>query len=315
MKDKAAHWAFAPATRPAVAGVRDAAWVRNPVDAFVLARLEKEQLTPSREADRRTLIRRVSFDLTGLPPAPERMERFVSEEEPNAYENLVDELLASPRYGERWARHWLDVVHYGESHGYDKDKPRPNAWPYRDYVIRALNEDKPYPRFVQEQVAGDVLFPETNDGVVATGFIAAGPWDFVGHTELREGTVDKEITRSNDRDDMVMTAMSTFQSLTVHCARCHEHKFDPITQEDYYRLQAVFAGVDRGEREYPGGGKVYAAVPLKKPRPIHLLHRGDVKQPRQVVAAGALAVFTGKDATFSLSSGDDEGARRAALAK
>src|SRR5688500_6252827 len=185
VRDKADHWAFKPATRPAVPEVRRAAWVRNPVDAFVLARLEKERLEPSPEAERRTLIRRLSFDLTGLPPTPDRVERFAGDADPHAYEKLVDELLASPRYGERWARHWLDVVHFGESHGYDKDKPRPNAWPYRDYVIRALNEDKPYPRFVQEQLAGDVLFPGTGDGLTATGFIAAGPWDFVGHTELR----------------------------------------------------------------------------------------------------------------------------------
>ena len=160
--------------------------------------------------------------------------------------SLVDRLLASPRYGERWGRHWLDVVHFGESHGYDKDKPRPNAWPYRDYVIRSLNADKPYDRFVAEQLAGDVLSPDDPQATVATGFIAAGPWDFVGHVELREGTVDKDIARSNDRDDMVANAMSTFTSLTVHCARCHNHKFDPIRQEDYYALQAVFAGVDRG---------------------------------------------------------------------
>src|SRR5258706_275086 len=142
-------------------------------------------------------------------------------------------VLASARYGERWARHWLDVVHFGETHGYDKDKLRPNAWPYRDYVIRALNEDKPYSRFVQEQLAGDVLFPESADGIVATGFIAAGPWDYVGHVELPESKTDGLIARYNDRDDMVMNAMSTFLSLTVHCARCHDHKFDPVSQEDY----------------------------------------------------------------------------------
>ncbi len=206
------------------------------IDAFIDATLAAKGLKPAPPADRRTLLRRVTFDLTGLPPG---------EDDGADYEQVVDRLLASPRYGERWGRHWLDTVHFGETHGYDKDKPRPNAWPYRDYVIRALNEDMPYPRFVREQLAGDLLGPST---VVATGFIAAGPWDFVGHVELPETKTDGLIARYNDRDDMLMTAMSTFASLTVHCARCHDHKFDPIAQEDYYALQAVFAGVDRADR-------------------------------------------------------------------
>ena len=317
-------WAFRrPAERPAVPQTSGAGanWVRNPIDAFVLAKLRAEGLSPSPEADRRTLIRRLSFNLTGLPPTPEGVKQFVEDEAPDAYEKLVDRLLASPHYGERWARHWLDVVHFGETHGYDKDKPRNHAWPYRDYVIRSLNEDKPYSRFVKEQLAGDVLFPGSPEGIVATGFIAAGPWDFVGHMELREGTVDKEITRSLDRDDMLMTAASTFLSLTVHCARCHDHKFDPISAEDYYRLQAVFAGVDRGERHFadPALPKqtrpVYAAVPLDKPRPIHFLMRGDVKQPKGVVAPGTLAALSGGRPSFDLPDGAPEGARRAALAE
>ena len=176
------------------------------------------------------------------------MENFVNDSSADAYEQLVDELLASPRYGERWARHWLDVIHYGESHGYDKDKPRVNAWPYRDYVIQSLNDDKPYSRFIEEQIAGDVLFPNNPQAFVATGFIAAGPWDFVGHQELREGTIDKDMTRVLDRDDMVATTISTFTSMTAHCARCHDHKFDPIPQQEYYNLQAVFAGVDRADQ-------------------------------------------------------------------
>jgi len=239
-------WSLAPLADVQPPTVADP-WVRNPIDAFVLAKLKELQLTPSPEADRRTLLRRLKFDLHGLPPTPEEAAEFEADKSPFAYERLVDRLLASPRYGERWARHWLDVVHYGESHGYDKDKPRPNAWPYRDYVITALNADLPYSQFVREQLAGDVL-GEYPRGVAATGFIAAGPWDFVGHVELREGTVDKLITRSLDRDDMVMTTMASFLSLTVHCARCHDHKFDPIRMEDYYRLQAVFAGVERADQ-------------------------------------------------------------------
>src|SRR5438552_6285910 len=247
---KSDHWAFKPAIRPAIPVVQRQGWARNPIDDFVLAKLEAEKLAPSPEADRVTLIRRLSFDLAGLPPTPEEVEQFIADRRADAYETVVDQLLASPRYGERWARHWLDVVHYGESHGYDKDKPRPNAWPYRDYVIRSLNNDTPYSRFVQEQIAGDVLFPDSADGVVATGFIAAGPWDFVGHVELSESKTDGLIARYNDRDDMVMNTMSTFLSLTVHCARCHDHKFDPISQEEYYGLQAVFAGVDRADRPF-----------------------------------------------------------------
>ncbi|HEU0012019.1 MAG TPA: DUF1549 domain-containing protein, partial [Verrucomicrobiae bacterium] len=222
----------------------------NPIDAFVLARLDGEGLRPSPEADRRTLIRRLSFDLIGLPPTPEEIELFLANKDPRAYEKLVDRLLASPRHGERWARHWLDVVHFGETHGYDKDKPRANAWPYRDYVIRALNEDKPYARFVQEQVAGDALFPGTRDGIEALGFIAAGPWDFIGHEEVPESKIDGKIARHLDRDDMVANTFQTFNSLTVQCAQCHNHKFDPIPQEDYYSLQAVFAALDRTDKNY-----------------------------------------------------------------
>jgi hypothetical protein len=159
-------------------------------------------------------------------------------------------LLASPRYGERWARHRLDVVHFGETHGYDKDQPRRNAWPYRDYVIRAFNEDKPYARFVQEQLAGDVLFPDTRDGIEALGFIAAGPWDQIGHMEVPETKIDGQIARHLDRDDMVSNTINTYCSLTVHCAQCHNHKFDPIPQADYYALQANFAALDRTELKY-----------------------------------------------------------------
>ncbi len=419
--DKADHWAFKPARRPAQPNVKNSSWARNPVDRFVLAKLEAEGLAPSPEADRRTLIRRLSFDLTGLPPSPEEVGRFAADPNPRAYEELVDRLLASPRYGERWGRHWLDVVHYGESHGYDKDKLRPNSWPYRDYVIRSFNSDKPYSRFVAEQLAGDVLYPDEPDGVVATGFLAAGPWDFVGHVELPITKTDGLIARYNDRDDMVMTTMSTFQSLTVHCARCHDHKFDPITQRDYYSLQAVFAGVDRANRPYdadkavfqtrrklsrekeslearqreidaaiaklsneeahsldrrlreigtgpiepvrqgpepeqqvaglidvatrseinritarlvevnrslaalPPPSLVYAAahnftpegsfVPAGEPRPVHLLLRGDVKRPGRLMTPAGLEAVPGPDPKFELRDLNDEGARRAALAK
>jgi hypothetical protein len=240
-------WSLLPLNRPPVPNEKSS-WVRTPIDAFILVKLREKGLEHSPEADRRTLIRRLTYDLHGLPPSPEAVDAFMADNSPDAYEKLVDRLLASPRYGERWGRHWLDAAHYGESHGYDKDKPRRNAWPYRDYVIRAFNDDKPYTRFVEEQLAGDVLFPNDPDATIALGFIATGPWDYVGQVELREGTSDKKLTRDLDRDDMVTVTVSTMVSMTAHCARCHDHKFDPIPQADYYGLQAVIAGVDRADR-------------------------------------------------------------------
>ena len=247
-------WAFRPVAPPAMPLRREPLPTpAHPVDRFIRARLWEQNLRPSPEADPVTLIRRLSYDLIGLPPTPDEVDAFLKSAIGNhqlAIEQLVDRLLASPRYGERWARHWLDVVHFGETHGYDKDKLRMYSWPYRDYVIRSLNSDKPWSRFVEEQLAGDVLYPEDPEGIIALGFIAAGPWDFVGHVELPITKTDGLIARYNDRDDMVMTTFSTFQSLTVHCARCHDHKFDPIRQRDYYSLQSVFAGVDRANRSF-----------------------------------------------------------------
>ncbi|MBN8625438.1 MAG: DUF1553 domain-containing protein [Planctomycetes bacterium] len=248
-------WSLEPIVRPAVPEVAASADLpsANPVDRFIREKLQEKGLSPSREAAPAVLCRRLYYDLIGLPPTPEQIDAFVSayrKGAENAYTALVDELLASPHYGERWARHWLDVVHFGETHGYDKDKPRENAWPYRDYVIRAFNEDRPYARFVEEQLAGDVLYPDTRDGNEALGFIAAGPWDLIGHAEVPETKTDGKIARHLDRDDMVTNTIQTFASLTVQCAQCHDHKFDPITQEDYYSLQAVFAAVDRTTRSY-----------------------------------------------------------------
>ena len=251
------HWAWKAIVKPAVparvesfAAIAGVEAERNAIDFFVRATLTEKKLSPSAVADRRTLIRRLAFDLTGLPPTPEEVDAFVADADPAAYEKLVDRLLASPRYGERWARHWLDVVHYGDTHGYDKDQPRPNAWPYRDYVIRSLNADKPYARFIEEQIAGDVLFPKSRDGQEAIGFIAAGPWDLIGHREVPETKTDGKIARHLDRDDMVANTIGTFSSVTIHCAQCHNHKFDPITQDDYYSLQSVFAAIDREDRKY-----------------------------------------------------------------
>lgn len=246
------HWSLRSLERPPVPKLDSwsADGIRNPIDAFILARLEKEEIEPSPEADRTTLIRRLAIDLTGLPPTPDEAAAFQADDEPGAYERLVDRLLASPRYGERWARHWMDVVHFAETHGNDQDRPRPNAWPYRDYVIRSFNQDKPYPRFVAEQVAGDVLYPRDPWASVALGFLAAGPWDESSLMCIVDDTVDKKLAQVLDRDDMITNVMSTFTSATVQCARCHNHKFDPISQTEYYNLQAVFAGVDRAERPF-----------------------------------------------------------------
>jgi len=245
-------WSLKPIVKhtPPALGLADRGWARNPIDHFIAAKLAEKNLTHSGQAKRQTLIRRVYFDLLGLPPTPAEITVFLQNRDPLAYEKLVEELLASPRYGERWARHWLDVVHYGDTHGYDKDKLRPNAWPYRDYVIRVFNSDKPYGRFVREQVAGDALYPDTRDGIEATGFISAGPWDFIGHAEVPETKLDGRIARNIDRDDMVKNTMNTFISATVQCARCHDHKFDAVNMTDYYRMQAVFAALDRADREY-----------------------------------------------------------------
>lgn len=246
-------WSLRPIVRfPTPEFVDDAArlWICTPIDAFVLSKLREHGLQPTAETDRRTLIRRVTFDLIGLPPTPAEIAAFENDRAADAFEKVVDRLLESPHYGERWARHWLDVVRYADTCGYDKDKLRPNAWPYRDYVVRSFNEDKPFSRFVQEQLAGDVLFPGEPDGILGLGFIAAGPWDFIGHVEVSESKIDGMVARNLDRDDMVTGALNTFCSTTIQCARCHNHKFDPFTQQHYYSLQSVFAAVDRAERPY-----------------------------------------------------------------
>ena len=228
-------WAFQPVRQPAIPKVAGAAWGRNHIDAFVLQRLRAEGLSPAPEADRATLIRRLSFDLTGLPPTPAEVEQFLHDPAPDAYEKLVDRLLANPRYGERWARHWLDLVRYADSDGYRIDDYRPHAWRYRDYVIRAFNEDKPYSRFVQEQLAGDELFPGDPDALVATGYLRHWIYEYNNRDVRGQWT-----TILNDVTD---TTGDVFLGMGVQCARCHDHKFDPILQKDYYRLQAFFASM------------------------------------------------------------------------
>jgi hypothetical protein len=214
------------------------------VDAFILAKLRSKGLSLAPEADRPTLLRRLKFDLVGLPPTSDEIDAFVNDPAPDAYERRVEQFLASPRYGERWARHWLDVVRFAESDGFETNTPRANAWPYRDYVIRAFNADLPYDRFVAEQLAGDALGAD-----VATGFLVAGADDLVK-------SPDPALTlqqRADELHDMVATVGSAFLGLTVGCARCHDHKFDPVSQHDYHALKAVFAGVHHGERPVDDG--------------------------------------------------------------
>lgn len=240
-------WSLQPIASPPLPDVKNRDWVVNDIDAFVLARLEAIGLHPSPEADRRTLIRRLSFDLIGLPPTPEEVAAFVNDPSPRAYEEFVERLLGSPHYGERWARHWLDVVRYAESQGFERDRLRPNAWPYRDWVINALNDDMPYDQFVRWQLAGDVLAADDPRAVIATGFLVAGAWDEVGQTQQSEAM--KAVVRQDELEDIVGVTAQTFLGLTANCARCHDHKFDPVSQVDYYRLTAALGGVRHGERD------------------------------------------------------------------
>jgi cytochrome c553 len=245
------HWSWQPVTRPAVPPPQipptGEAWpARNEIDRFLQAKLIEKGLAPAPEADRRTLIRRLSFDLLGLPPTPEDVASFVADESPDAYERLVDRLLSSPHYGERWARHWLDIAHYADTHGFERDQLRPNAWRYRDWVIDALNDDLPYDEFLRRQIAGDVLAPDDPEHTVATGFLTAGPWDLVGQVETKSDVLRRQ-ARADDLDDMVTQVMTAACGVTINCARCHDHKLDPVPQRDYYSLVAVFAGVKRAD--------------------------------------------------------------------
>jgi hypothetical protein len=227
------HWSFLPPRRPAVPAVKRTDWARNPIDAFILHNLEEFGLAPAPEAGRATLIRRLRFDLTGLPPSPEEVDAFVNDDRPDAYERLVDRLLDSPQYGERWARPWLDLARYSESDGFKSDKTRPNAWRYRDWIVAALNSDLPYDRFVRLQLAGDEVAPGDADAFIATGFNRN--WPFEDNNKV------PGLSRQLMLEDMTDTTASVFLGLTVACARCHDHKYDPISQKDYYRFQALFA--------------------------------------------------------------------------
>ncbi len=234
-------WSFQPLAKPQPPAVKNEAWCRTPIDRFVLAKLEAKGIAPNAVAEKRVLIRRAYFDLIGLPPTPEQIDRFLADAAPNAYEKIIGELLASPHYGERWGRHWLDLARYAESHGYEQDYDRPNAWHYRDYVIRALNADQPFDEFVRWQIAGDELAPDNAEAWKATGFLAAG----THATQITANQAEKE--RYDELDDMAATIGTSMLGLTVGCARCHDHKFDPIPTRDYYRLISTFTKTVRSD--------------------------------------------------------------------
>ena len=240
-------WSLQPVRRPQPPAVRNAGWVRTPIDAFVFQKLEASGLSPAPEAEKRPLIRRLSFDLTGLPPPPEQVEAFLSETSPDAYERLVDRYLASPEYGVRWGRWWLDLARYGESNGFEYDEFRPTAWRYRDWVVDALNRDRPYDEFARLQLAGDVLRPDDPEAVEATGFLVAGAYDTVGHNQI--SVPMKAVVRSDELEDIIGTVAQTFLGLTINCARCHDHKFDPVRQVEYYQIASALSGVRHGERD------------------------------------------------------------------
>lgn len=252
-----AFWAFQKPVRPDVPAVRDG-WIRTPIDAFVLSALRERGLRPSPPASREQLARRVTLDLTGLPPTPGDLDLFLRDTSPNAYEKLVDRLIASPHYGERWAQRWLDVARYADTNGYELDAERPHAWRYRDYVVRSFNNGKPYDRFLREQIAGDELFPGNHEALIATGFHRAGP------IHLVSGNQDEEMNRQEVLTEMAGGVGATFLGLTVGCAKCHNHKFDPILQADYYRLQAVFAATEGKDVEIASADQKAAYEAAKK---------------------------------------------------
>ena len=267
------HWAFQPIARPAPPQVKQTDWVQNPIDHFVLAPLEAQNLKPSSPADRHTLIRRVYLDLLGLPPTPAEVQAFISDTGPGAYERLVDRLLASPHYGERWGRHWLDLARYADSDGYEKDRARPYAWRYRQWVIEALNANMPFDQFTIKQLAGDLLRDATVQDKVATGF----------HRNTltnREGGIDREEDRVKQTIDRTNTTGAVWLGLTVGCAQCHSHKYDPFTQREYYGLYAFFDNADEADIPAP----VATAAEVQYPVAAQATSKKKAKQQTEAAA-------------------------------
>ncbi len=331
-------WSFSPICPPQPPTVHQKDWPINPIDSFVLGKLETRGLSPAPRADRLTLLRRACFDLTGLPPTLKQIDAFTHDDRPDAYERLIEDLLASPAYGERWARHWLDTVRYADTSGFEKDHLYPNAWKYRDYVIRSFNSNKPFDRFIQEQIAGDELWPNDKDAVIATALFCIGP-------ALDESALISTQLEYEWMTDCADTTGATFLGLTLGCARCHDHKYDPISQSDYYSVQAIFADSDR---PYPAdirkerikglnGLLSDGAIPKKylddprctietegktgfhlfhRPTPmeIHVLHRGQLSTPRERVGPNVPQILESSSTKGSFERAEPD-QRRAILAK
>ncbi len=284
LRGDANWWAYQPLWEGDPPQVPEAppAWRKNPIDRFVYARLQAAGLKPNPPADRRTWLRRVTYDLTGLPPTPEELDAFLKDRSPQAFEKVVDRLLASPAYGEHWGRHWLDVVRFGESNGFERNIIINTLWPYRDYVIASFNQDKPFNRFIIEQLAGDVLDPHNPKVAVGTAFLVCGPYDNVGNQD----PVQAAIIRANTLDEIIRATGEAFLGTTMGCARCHEHKFDPIEQTDYYAWYATFAGVFHGEREIASPQQREAR--LQKLRPLWN-EKGRLQRQRDQLVGRVLA--------------------------
>jgi hypothetical protein len=309
------HWSLQPIVKPAIPAVRRAGWVRNPIDAFVLARLETAGLSPPPAADPLVLLRRLHFDLTGIPPTPDEIDSFRKDAKADldaALRRTIDRLLANPQHGERWARHWLDVARYADSAGYELDSTYGSAWRYRDYVIRSLNSDKPLDRFLQEQVAGDELWPDSEEAKIATGLCTVGPYPFEG------GIARPKVIEYKRLTDIADTVGSALLGLTVGCARCHDHKFDPISQADYFGLQAIFAGSElrgikiSGDRR-EDNGTMRVLGNRTEPPPTHLLRRGELDAPGAEVRPALPHRLPGVG-SFGVPAKKAEG-RRTALAR
>lgn len=302
------HWSFQPLVRPDVPDVKNKATARNPIDAFVLRNLEDHNLVLMPEANRRTIIRRLSFDITGLPPESAQTEQFVNDKSPYAYERLVDRLLASPAYGERWAQHWLDLARFAETDGFEHDKIRPEAWRYRDWVIRALNADIPYDRFIQMQIAGDELYPDDPDAALATGFLLSGPdMPDINDQEERRHTVLNEITS---------TVGTSLLGLGIGCAQCHDHKYDPVSQADFYRMRAFFENTVHTKRDRQLGHKIVEPTP--NPPTSYLMIRGDFRRPGPELQPAFLRIAdcnSKREMQPGANTNADSSGRRSQLAK
>jgi mono/diheme cytochrome c family protein len=319
------HWAFQPLVRSAPPRVKNGDWARTPIDRYILAELEARELTTNPPADKPAILRRVYFDLIGLPPTPDDVQAFLADEAPDAFEKIVDRLLASPQYGERWGRHWLDLARYADSSGFHSDVDRPEAWRYRDYVIRSFNADKPYGQFLREQIAGDELAEASLDSWIATGFARTGP--------SNEGNMGSGIAREQYRldelDGVVSTTSSVFLGLTLGCARCHDHKFDPLTQADYYRFLGYFNSAEKrqldvssfsgaqaklsppDDKEKASPGAMVLTTRGAKPRKTRIMYRGDVRKPGPEVRPGVPEVLV---SLTSATSENEEAQGRLALA-